>query len=56
MSHQAPDGQRRTSTGSKKINSSHPFAASGERRKGTMTIIASRSAHSAAKKAFNQNF
>ncbi len=40
--------------GSKKISSSQPFAASGERRKGTTTIIAIRTAHSTAKKTLTQ--
>src|SRR6478752_114604 len=40
--------------GSKKISSSQPLAASGERRNGTTTIIAMRTAHSAAKKTSTQ--
>ena len=41
--------------GSKKISSSQPFAASGERRIGTMTSIAMRTIHSAAKKRLSQS-
>jgi hypothetical protein len=40
--------------GSKKISSNQPFAASGERRNGTTTIMAIRTAHSSAKKTLTQ--
>ena len=45
----------RPTVGSKKMSSNQPFAASGERRMGTTTIIASRTAHSAAKNRFSHS-
>src|SRR3982751_3109620 len=40
--------------GSNRMSSSQPLAASGERRKGTMTIIAMRIAHSSTMNAVSQ--
>ena len=41
-------------TGSKKISSSQPLAASGDRRNGTITTMARRAAHSAAMNTLSQ--